>query len=366
MNDYYPPNEKQETPNEGSQILKDRVKVFVGLVVGFVLFVISLPFLEVIFLAGFDLLFGWLIYAIETFQKITIHWSDVFFTLGLLIAICFTINYFGSLFTRTEANAESKSNWTLRTSSMLTLLIVVLFGAGISIVAMAHQCIWMLTSKEPVLTMNTRMRAYQSQSRKNLNQSSLAINNFENKFGQFPSGTSVNNSGEMCHSWITQILPDIERQQLYDRIDMDKPWNSYENREHFKNEISDFYNPMMRENKERISIEGYGLSHYAANVRMLPFGQSLRQIDVAKDGTSQTILLGEVHENLQPWGGAGNLRDPAAGINISPNSFGSQWEGGVHFSLVDGSVQWISDDIDPDVLKALSTPNGGEDLQHDF
>ncbi len=69
--------------------------------------------------------------------------------------------------------------------------------------------------------------------------------------------------------------------------------------------------------------------------------------------------------NFKPWGYPANWRDPALGINKSPNSFGAPWRStkGANFTFADGSVRFIKEDIDPATLKSLSTPNGGESIK---
>ena len=85
---------------------------------------------------------------------------------------------------------------------------------------------------------------------------------------------------------------------------------------------------------------------------------SLAQIT---DGTSSTILLGTVGEQFKPWGHPANVRDPALGINRSPQGFGGPpgWNGAM-FLMCDGSVKFLRDDTDLSVMKALATPAGGE------
>jgi hypothetical protein len=78
------------------------------------------------------------------------------------------------------------------------------------------------------------------------------------------------------------------------------------------------------------------------------------------DGTSNAILAGEVNANFEPWGKPGNCRDPRLGLNKSPHGFGSPFIGGGHFLMADGAVKFISENIDPQVLKAIATPDGGE------
>ena len=78
------------------------------------------------------------------------------------------------------------------------------------------------------------------------------------------------------------------------------------------------------------------------------------------DGTGNTVMAGEVVSRFKPWGDPLNWRDPALGVNRSPDGFGSPFVGGANFLFVDGSVQFIKNTIALRVLEALGTPKGGE------
>ncbi len=75
-------------------------------------------------------------------------------------------------------------------------------------------------------------------------------------------------------------------------------------------------------------------------------------------------MAGEVAAKLKAWGDPLNLRDPALGINRSEDGFGSSLGGrssvNCQMLFADGSVQTLATDIDPVVLKALSTPSGDD------
>lgn len=85
------------------------------------------------------------------------------------------------------------------------------------------------------------------------------------------------------------------------------------------------------------------------------------------DGTSTTILLGTVGERFKPWGHPANVRDPAQGINRVASGFGGPtgWNGGL-FLMCDGSVRFLHDDTDLEIMKALGTPSGGETIPPAF
>ncbi len=98
------------------------------------------------------------------------------------------------------------------------------------------------------------------------------------------------------------------------------------------------------------------------------------------DGTSNTLMIGEITGNHRSTTGlngnsyaAYNVFDTSSGINGSttipggattfafrPQGFSSFHAGGAHFGMCDGSVQFLSENIDQGVLAALTTRAGGE------
>src|SRR5262249_54972066 len=159
------------------------------------------------------------------------------------------------------------------------------------------------------------------------------------------------------HSWETYLLPYL----IYSaKIDFNKPWNHPANEAFFKCVIPELINPALA-GQELKDANGFGLSHYAGNSHVLGANHGFEVREIT-DGTSTTLLSGEVHAAFQPWGHPVNYRDPAKGINRSPHGFGGPpASGGTLFVMADGSVRFISERVSPDVLRALSTPNGGEE-----
>ena len=152
------------------------------------------------------------------------------------------------------------------------------------------------------------------------------------------------------------ILPFVEHEDLHSRIDFSIPWNDSRNAPVFQTLIPVYLHPGIETAK---NTAGFALSHYAANVYMLG-GDHHRTFNDVSDGQANTIMAGEVTADFKAWGDPTNWRDPQLGLNRNPAGFASPSQGGVNFLFVDGSVRFIKNSVDPSVLKALSTPAGGE------
>ena len=107
----------------------------------------------------------------------------------------------------------------------------------------------------------------------------------------------------------------------------------------------------------------------------------MRLTDV-KDGTSNTLLLGElswvsptVGTRYRAWlrgcddaPACGGCRNVASSINtpsiatFNDIAFGSQHTGGANFVFCDGSVRFLPDSISFPLFQALNTASGGETL----
>jgi len=60
----------------------------------------------------------------------------------------------------------------------------------------------------------------------------LALHNYAAKnHGELPPAYTVDSAGKPLHSWRTLILPYIDRRDLYEKVDLSKPWNHPANAE---------------------------------------------------------------------------------------------------------------------------------------
>ena len=86
-----------------------------------------------------------------------------------------------------------------------------------------------------------------------------------------------------------------------------------------------------------------------------PEGIALNEI---RDGSSMTIAVVESRETAG-WTQPGGMPFDA-GPDAKLPAFGSYHPGGYNVLMFDGSVRFLKDTIDPQVLRNLLTPAGGE------
>jgi hypothetical protein len=304
---------------------------------------------------------GWVTFPMHTVPKMT--WEPTAIAVGagalvLLIAVAHGLARW--LYGHFNADSPQPRRWQFGWSVSIVGIVVLLFGCGICIIVTIHEVGWIVKSDEPIITMAGREAARRISSNNQLKQIGLGIHNYGTANKRLPPGGTFNRYGEMQHSWETMLLPHMEHGEI--KPDMTLPWNHPNNAKHFKIVLRDFINPGIK-GIHQVDSDGYGLSHYTVNLRVMGPNYSVRQEDVT-DGPSNTILGGEVNDRFQPWGHPVNWRDPALGINKSPDGFGGPWAShGANIVLMDASVRFMNETIDPAILRALSTPNGGEKVE---
>jgi prepilin-type processing-associated H-X9-DG protein len=304
---------------------------------------------------------GWVAFLTRVLPRLSPDGPTVAVSLAAVVLFTAGFHWLARTWRRHAAaqTATAVGPWRLRWSLAVVVLIFLMFTAGVAMIGVAHQLGWLLTAKEPL----TRPALpYGSTSSHNLKYIGSALEQYgDMEKGRLPPGGTFTPEGSMLHSWETEIVPYL----WYDsrKIDLKLPWNHPKNAEYFRSVIPEFINPELR-GAPLTDAEGFGLSHYAANSHVLSANKPMRPQDVT-DGTSTTLLIGEVNTGFKPWGHPVNWRDPTKGINTPQGFGGARSSGGANFVLVDGSVRFVSERVSPEVLKALSTPAGGEEIDAD-
>lgn len=202
----------------------------------------------------------------------------------------------------------------------------------------------------------SRDAARRSTSKNNLKQIGLAFHLYHDRHDLLPAGSIETADGQPGHSWLTALLPYLEQWNLHQQIDFNKAWNDPANQRPFQQSINVYHNPKIQ---ETVSPAGYALSSYQGNELVLQPNQGKRISEIG-DGVSNTIFAVEAGEDFKAWGDPTNLTNPAQMFAPGKNT---PYAGGKHVLFGDGHVQFLSELTDPAVLKALSTPAGGEEVR---
>lgn len=275
---------------------------------------------------------------------------------------------------------------------------------------------------------SAREAARRASCQSNFRQAALGMQNYASAKGHFPSGQNVWRGRFNCanpgglpehigYGWGTFVLPYLEQQALYDRMDFDAAWfatgDSFvaaatplpvyicpSDPQTSQLELMDCCTPMSNGSVEE---EDVGPSNIAGVADSRDFtcgnGTSFARLDgdgmlftksdvpfsEITDGSSNTLLLGEVvgvgpgtHHGFM-WVSHGVLHTSNSintflqyttafagpfprGVTHSPDEggFSSFHPGGCHFAFADGSVQFLSESIDVFTLAALTTRAGEE------
>ncbi|MCA9010793.1 MAG: DUF1559 domain-containing protein [Planctomycetaceae bacterium] len=268
-----------------------------------------------------------------------------------------------------------------------------------------------------------REAARRTQCRNNLKQLGLAIHNYESTYSRLPSGGQGTNFSTNPpsttfdqHSMFTAILPFIDQANSFQKFDMNFAYNATpQNEAAAKQAIPAFICPSDAWRPSATDQSGFGCSDYGpiyyidldpvtglqdkalrAEGAMVKGGSRFADIT---DGLSNTVLVGEDigrdermqanHVYLDPldglkrrfwrWAEPDNAFGVSKGINNNSapqggppacpwtsNNCGpfdelySQHTGGAHVVLGDGSVRFLSENLDLGTYRSLITRSGGE------
>lgn len=239
---------------------------------------------------------------------------------------------------------------------------------------------------------SARETARKASCNNNLKQLALALHSYHEQKNVLPSGSYVLGPSFVTLSgwgWGAMILPFIDQGPLYHTLDFDIGTAVGANRSKITTSfpgwkcVSDPAEPVID-----VELTGHAnaivsTGNYAGVTSMLSAMSNTRFRDVT-DGLSQTLMIGEhIHQPrtssslafTSSWIGmiaevdnyvfssvpyaAANALHP---INKGSDSFSSRHTGGTQFALGDGSVRFISSQINKDIYTALGTAAGGDSV----
>lgn len=207
----------------------------------------------------------------------------------------------------------------------------------------------------------------QKASMRNLEKIAKAMNAYAADHGTFPPPATIDSAGSPLHSWRVLILPYLDEEELYERIDLNLPWNHPTNQM-----ITDYQVPSAYTHPGDLNIGvGSTTAYYliTGSRTLFPASGPLAPDEIT-DASSQTILVAEGVPVITPisWTEPVDLdfskmRGKLAGN--AGNEPGGLLEGGVAVVTVDGRGHFIDNDIEPEIFLSLVTPQGDERLRDD-
>jgi hypothetical protein len=205
-----------------------------------------------------------------------------------------------------------------------------------------------------------RGSAAQAQMVNNLKQIGIAFLNYEATYRRLPLHAIYSQDGKTpLLSWRVAILPYIEGTDLYNQFKLDEPWDSAHNKKLIA-KMPQIYAPLgdaagMPGKRE----EGKTFLQVFTGPDSLFDGPKKMTLVQIKDGTSNTILVIEAKDAVT-WTKPDDLTLPKAKEKMP--AVGGHFKDALLILFCDGSVRTPTAVPAPEVLRALVTPNGGEDV----
>lgn len=242
---------------------------------------------------------------------------------------------------------ENESFWTIENDRLVMKVESSMMGS--------YQVIGVMTGLLLPAVQAAREAARRMSSSNNLRQIMLAFHNYESAYRKLPAQAIVDDDGKPLLSWRVAILPYLEQGELYNEFHLDEPWDSEHNIKLLERMPEIFRNPS---NPPASGITTY-LVPMGDGVGLGPDGLEFQQIT---DGTSNTLAVLDVDFEMGvPWTKPDDLDIESFDQG---GAIGYLRVEGFNAAFFDGSVRFLSSSMDMDLLRALMTRAGGEQVPY--
>ena len=199
----------------------------------------------------------------------------------------------------------------------------------------------------------------------NVRQLGLALIQYHDQYGSFPPAHTVDVQGRRLHSWRTLLLPYMDRNDIYESLRLDEPWDSTHNRQVF----AQLRDPQLMccPSDERANAVVPTTTSYLAVVgpdTVFPGSESVSLDDITDDATN-TLLIVEVANAGILWMEPRDLdvTQMAPTINATTGQgIRSEHTGGAVVAFVDAHTEFLSDSTTAEEIAAMLTIAGGEEV----
>jgi type II secretory pathway pseudopilin PulG len=197
--------------------------------------------------------------------------------------------------------------------------------------------------------------ARRAQCSNNLKQIALALLNYQEVYHALPPAYTVDAEGKPLHSWRTLILPFMEQQSLYEKIDLAKPWDDPANQFAYETRLEAYECPSANCPPKHTIY----LAVVAPNGCFQP--AEPRSLSEITDDLSSTLMVIEADsEHHVHWMSPTNADESLIlGLRTAEKL---PHPGGFHAACVSGSVRFLNSQVDEAKLRALISIGGNDNV----
>jgi Protein of unknown function (DUF1559) len=187
-----------------------------------------------------------------------------------------------------------------------------------------------------------------------LRQIALALDRYAKEHGALPPVYTTDANGKPLHSWRTLILPYLDEKQLYESIDLSKPWDDPVNAKALSTHLSIFQCPSAPSEDNRTTF----LAVVTPNSCLRP--NESRKIAEITDGVEETVAVVEFDkEHAVPWMSPMDADESLILRMLGPKSK-TPHPGGFNAAFVSGDIKSISTETSADDLRAMISIAGND------
>jgi prepilin-type processing-associated H-X9-DG protein len=186
----------------------------------------------------------------------------------------------------------------------------------------------------------------------NIRRLTYAIHEYESNHGHIPPPYSTDSDGNVLHCWRVLILPYLGEPELYEKIDLRKPWNDAVNVPFHKQMPDVFCCPAVKYHSRWLSTGDTTAYTVIADDLTAWRVNSPPTLGQFVKGTSRTIAIIESEKHRVNW-----MCPTAPTIEkfLTEIDFSRPHNGVLNFSFFDGSTTVLSEKVEPEQIRQLLT-----------